>query len=151
MSLSEAAPGELADQEWDYQEEDASLRGRMPFDRFISNRLRGANHQPEIAALKAAGNCHRLGGVFLVVMVVARATPPRVIGKTECTSLVSNTSARSYVHRILFHVFFLYLFNVFFSLIVQLVVTDTLARFFSFHPFQNVFFCRFKTKFGPFS
>ena len=27
----------------------------------------------------------------------------------------------------------------FFFLIVQLVVTDTLARFFSFHPFQNVF------------
>ena len=42
----------------------------------------------------------------------------------------------------------------FFFLIVQLVVTDTLARFFSFHPFQNVFFvffCRFKTKLGPFS
>ena len=35
---------------------------------------------------------------------------------------------------------------------VQPVVTDTLARFFSFHPFQNVFFfCRFKTKLGPFS
>ena len=48
-------------------------------------------------------------------MVVARATPPRVIGMTERTSLVSNTSAHSYVHRILFHVFFLYLFNVFFS------------------------------------
>ena len=27
----------------------------------------------------------------------------------------------------------------FFLLIVQLVVTDTLARFFSFHPFQNFF------------
>ena len=43
-----------------------------------------------------------------------------------------------------------YLFKVFFP-----VVTNTLARFFSFHPFQNVFFvvffCRFKTKLGPFS
>ena len=31
----------------------------------------------------------------------------------------------------------------FFFLIAQLVVTDTLARFFSFHPFQNVFFVFF--------
>ena len=47
-------------------------------------------------------------------MVVARATPPRVIGMTERTSLVSNTSDHSYVHRILFHVFFFVSFQCFF-------------------------------------
>ena len=84
-----------------------------------------------------------------------------------------DVAVSSFIHVVsdVFFFSFLHLFKVFFSLVhihtlcnsnffcmlrvarVQPVVTDTLARFFSFHPFQNVFFffCRFKTKLGPFS